>query len=101
MNSNNDQQTAPILYEYKPYTNKRIGLFKCDINKYDINNGGWQDEIKEIAIIGETKDCFIKMLIPGVGCDRDSEMYGKNYILPIGPHKTRFVNWLPTQTELF
>lgn len=92
---------VPILYNYKPYFQKRIGLFRVDINYYDIKNGGWQSEIVERTIIGEADNMYVERLYHSKHSDRDLTNYGKEYLCPIGLHTTRLVKWLPTQTELF
>ena len=90
-----------ILYNYKPYPRIRKGLFKVDANLYEISNGGWQSETVELTIIGDADDIFVERLYQSEYSDRNQPNYGEKYTAPTGPHKSRLVNWLPTQTELF
>lgn len=95
------QNNIPVLYNYKPFPQPRKGLFRVDINVYELSKGGWQHSIEERTIIGIADDIYVERLYSSTGSDLYSDLYGKNYMCPIGLHTSRFVEWLPTQTDLF
>jgi hypothetical protein len=96
-------EATKILYNFKPYLNKRVGLFSLekDNGAYSLSSG-WEKILKEEAIIGETKDTFVTELKPYTeGRWIGKKVVYKNYILPLGIHKTRLKKWCTGQLELF
>jgi hypothetical protein len=91
-----------VLYDYKQFSTPKKGLFRIDINKYDIKRGGWLQKEVEHTIIGETDDSFITHLKPS----EEGEWVGNKvvkhkFILPLGIHKSRLVQWTTGQLALF
>jgi len=95
------ENNTPVLYNYKPFPQPRKGLFQIDINVYDLSNGGWQYSTEERNIIGIADNMYVERLYTSKGSDLTSDLYGNNYMCPIGLHTSRFVEWLPTQGDLF
>jgi hypothetical protein len=97
------KNTIPILYDYKKYANPRKGIFLVHKNngKYSLSDG-WENELKEYTIIGEDNDSFVyKLKKSKQGKWVDGEVIIEKFILPIGLHKSRLVNWVDGQLSLF
>lgn len=80
-----------ILYDYKEYPQPKQGIFS--LHKKDakyILPDGWEQSKETLLIIGETKDHYITNLVSY-----------ENDLLPLGPHKSRLMKWVPTQLNLF
>ena len=83
-----------ILYDYKPFDESKLGLFNASVG------GKYKNE--EILIIGETDLHYIfrlKKVTEGTWVD-DKVIY-ETFILPIGIHKSRLIQWMPTQLSIF
>ena len=91
---------ALIQDKFTPYNKKRKGLFRVDAGFYDIVHGVWQTKTEELTIIGETDDIYVQRLYESEFSDRKLSNYGKKYTGTIGPHKSRLIKWVVTQTEL-
>lgn len=88
---------------YKHYKHPKRGVFSLEKpnGKY-VLPGGWESELKEVVIIGEDDNCYVYEL-------RESEqgywvgekVVNRKFVLPIGVHKSRLLNWIGTQLQLF
>jgi hypothetical protein len=92
-----------ILYGFKKYPQPRKALFLVDKEDggYSLP-GGWETELEEILIIGESNNCFVHRLLE----TERGEWVGKKVVktklvLPIGVHKSRLVRWTSGQLEIF
>lgn len=89
--------------QFQPFDFPKNGIFQVlkTPNEYKLP-GGWVLEDVELKIIGQTEDCYIKKVIEveyGVWVGNKVFPYkGKVYL---GPHKSRFVKWVPSQLQLF
>jgi hypothetical protein len=83
-----------ILYDYKPFDESKLGLFNASL--------GGEYKIKEILIIGET-DLHYIFRLKKVSEDNwiDDKVIYETFILPIGIHKSRLIQWMPTQLSIF
>lgn len=89
------------------YQHPKTGLFSFHEGTWDKANNCWKNVQEERTIIGETQDNYITEFIE-TSCDySDMTDYGgfaahtAYYTLSIGPHKSRFIKWIPTQIKLF
>lgn len=97
------KSTLPILYNYKPYNLPKNGLFSVmkDNAKYSLKSGCETENI-QIKIIGETNNEFVYELKQSEqGYWIGDKVVTEKYILPMGIHKTRLVQWLNVQLSLF
>jgi len=90
-----------VEYGFVQYPEPKKALFRVETNEFKLPIG-WIQREEEHVIIGETDDCFIYKLLP----TKQGEWVGdvviqREFILPIGVHKSRFVRWIPTQLPLF
>ena len=60
---------------------------------------GWVQKEEVFTIIGECDHTFVYQLQPSAGNDLSSEKI--KYILPIGIHKSRLVQWISGQLTMF
>lgn len=92
-----------VKYNYKPYATPKTALYYETGNDYikDPVTGlfGWSKVQREALIIGEDDTCFITELRKSRNCDAGDTDYGKVYLLPIGFHKSRFINWVKMQGQ--
>ncbi|HAY3555762.1 hypothetical protein [Elizabethkingia anophelis] len=89
-----------ILYSFVPYDTPLLALYKHSTDEYKLPEG-WLNTPKIVLVIGETKDSFITELRPSEhGEWKDLRILYK-YILPLGFHKSRFIQWEETQLSLF
>jgi hypothetical protein len=90
-----------ILYDFKRYPAPRSGVFQITTDEYGPD--GWVLKEEVYTIIGETDDIFVSRLEEsGHGEWIGEEVVQREYILPIGIHKSRLVTWLPhVQLSLF
>jgi len=84
-----------VLYGFKQYDKPRTGKFSVEENIY--TPAGWKRKIVDKQIIGETQDWYVYKLIPHSDIG-DGE---PTCLLPIGFHKSRFVEWQTNQLRLF
>lgn len=92
----------PILYDYKPYSFARRGIFCIEKEpaKYTVN--GWAKVEKEYLVIGETDDTYVTRLMKSTHGEWVGDVVVKRrFTLPIGIHKTRLVKWVNGQLSLF
>lgn len=83
-----------ILYDYKPFDESKLGLFNASV--------GGEFKNDKILIIGETDLHYIfKLEKVTEGTWIDDKVIYETFILPIGIHKSRLIQWLPTQITLF
>ena len=83
-----------ILYNYKPYEVSKVGVFEVETGEYKLP-GRWVKREEENIIIGETDDCYVTRLLES-GCGEwvGDGVVKREYILPIGLHKTRLIRWM-------
>jgi len=84
------------LYNYRAFDCPRRGIFSVmkNPNQYTLP-GGWLHEDVEYTIIGETDDSYVtKIINSGHGEWVGDIVVEKKYRLPIGLHKTRFIQWI-------
>ena len=91
-----------ILYKFKKYETPKLGLFSVCKKDAKYTQNGWENELEEITIIGENDITYVYQL-------KESEhgewigdtVITKKYILPLGVHKSRLVQWLTGQLTIF
>jgi hypothetical protein len=89
------------LYNFKKYKTPRFGIFYIDTNTYKAPMGWIQEETK-YKIVGETDDCYVyRLQASGYGEWVGDVVIQKQFILPIGIHKSRFIRWTSGQLSLF
>ena len=90
----------PSNYNYKPYAVSKKGIFSVETGNYNLTDG-WIQKKQECIIIGETNLHYIELLMEyEIGEWVGNTVIKKKYIIPVGPHKSRLLNWEPTQLEL-
>lgn len=92
-----------VKYAFKKYEMpRRAKYFETGIN-YVLNPSsgiyGWERVEKETFVIGENDTMFVTELRESRNCDTWEHDYGTKCQLPIGFHKTRLLNWIPTAGE--
>lgn len=84
------------------YKEPRIGIFRIDNNKYDIENGGWQHDLKQYRIIGEADDIYIYEFRESTEIrmkyNPNVPEYEATFCFPVGIHKTRLDHWVAIYT---
>ena len=90
-----------IEYGFIEYPEPKTGVFRIDTNQYQLPIG-WIQREEEHLIIGECPDSYVYILLRS----KQGEWIGevvieREFILPIGIHKSRFVKWVPTQLTMF
>lgn len=97
-----------VIFDYKPYPRPKKAKYYETGNDYilDPKTGlcGWSKIEKEALVIGETDDSFITVLKEHVNSDTWEKDYGETCLLPLGFHKSRLINWIPSigdQLRLF
>ena len=92
----------PILYDYKPYSFVRRGVFCLEAEPAKYTAKGWAKVEKEHLIIGETDDIYVTRLLKSSHGEWVGDVVvQRRYTLPIGIHKTRLVKWVTGQLSLF
>ncbi|WP_260255130.1 hypothetical protein [Elizabethkingia meningoseptica] len=88
------------IHSFVPYDTPQLVLYKHSTDEYDLTKG-WLNEPKKVLVIGETKDSFITELKPSEHGEWKGLRILYKYILPLGFHKSRFIQWEETQLSLF
>lgn len=96
-------KTLKIVHGYRPYAIPKKGLFR--VPKKDgvyILPDGWETVIEESTIIGETSTSYVYKLKPTEeGKWVGNKVVTTQFILPLGIHKSRLVEWCTPQLKLF
>jgi hypothetical protein len=84
----------PILYDFNPYRYPRKGLFSVSKSHYTA---------QEVSIIiGETDDTYVTRLKESKqGYWEGDKVVQERFVLPIGIHKTRLIQWTEGQLQLY
>jgi len=89
-----------ILYNYRPFNSPTEGEFRITTDVYKFPDG-WLCKNKKYLIIGETDDTYVYKLLPSsYGEWIVDKVIRKEYIMPLGIHKSRLVKWIETQLSL-
>lgn len=89
-----------ILYNFKAYEVPRLATYSSPGNTYKLPIG-WIDVPKTVLVIGEDDHCFITELRASEHGEWTDKRILYKYILPLGFHKTRLIQWEETQLTLF
>ena len=88
-----------ILYNFIRYDSPKFGIFSITTSEYQ---NGWVSKEVEYKIIGEDDNSYVTHLLQsGHGEWVGDIVIRKEYILPIGIHKSRLVKWVPGQLSIF
>lgn len=92
-----------VEYGYKEYATPRRAIFSVEkANGRYILGSGYEQELVEETIIGEDSTAFVTKIIESShGRWIGNKVVSKTYLLPVGIHKTRLVQWLDGQLNLF
>lgn len=99
----NNVNDLPILFGFKRYGTPKVGLFSVEKRNgiYSLTTG-LEQEIKEYSIIGEDSTSYVYRLQPtDEGRYVGNKIVRKQFILPIGIHKSRLLKWKTSQLSMF
>ncbi len=89
------------LCNFQSYPYPKKGLFNITTDEYKFPDG-WVLKREIEIIIGETDDTYVNKLIESEHGEWVGNTVVKHkYILPIGIHKSRFIEWQESQLSLF
>lgn len=92
----------PILYNFKRYAATRQGLFSIhNPSPVHTEHGKCELLIEQHTIIGETDNCFIYELQESEGEWVGDKVIKNRFMLPLGIHKSRLVEWTSGQLSIF
>jgi len=82
----------PILYNFVKYDVPRKAIYEQDTNKY---KNGWVQKEVETTVIGEAKQTYVERLLESSSGEWvGDKVVTKEFILPLGFHKSRLVRWV-------
>jgi hypothetical protein len=92
-----------IVHGFRPYEKEKKGLFRVlkPEGGYSFPEG-WETQVEEITIIGEDRIAYAYRLQQAEqGTWVGNKVITKKFMLPIGVHKSRLIEWITPQLKLF